>query len=134
MRRTLVVAGLCTAMGIFVGVGVTRALAQRHQQTHAVMWLSQFHLRQLTGATQRASCQNSTRDIDSLRHLQQELVAAFPSVYRDDAEFRTRADALASALALGTAPVALPGTDCAAVATRLKAVLAACDDCHREYR
>jgi hypothetical protein len=126
LSRTLVLAALCTVLGAFIGTGVTRMLAQRHQHTHAVMWLAQYHLQQLDAArtTQPGSCLAVGRDVDSLRQLQRELVWAFPLAYRQDQVFRQRADALSAAL----------HSTCRTTAALAKAVSEACDDCHREYR
>ena len=126
LNRTLVLAALCAVLGAFIGIGVTRMLAQRHQHTHAVMWLAEYHLQQLSAATTApgSSCQGVARDIDSLRQLQRELVWAFPLAYQQDQEFRQRADALGKAL----------NSNCSTTAALVKAVSEACDNCHREYR
>jgi hypothetical protein len=126
LNRTLALAALCVAFGAFIGIGVTRMLARRHQHTHAVMWLAEYHLQQLRAATTApgGSCPGVVRDIDSLRHLQQELVWAFPLANQQDQEFRQRADALGMAL----------NANCGTTAALVKAVSEACDNCHREYR
>jgi hypothetical protein len=116
-------------LGGFVGNAVTRAMAQRHQHTHAVMWLADFHLRRLQAPGVGSSCQGAAGEITSLRFLQGELPQAFPLLYVQDAEFRTRAEALGIALKDDSA-----GGDCAAVAKQMKRIEAACDECHREYR
>ena len=119
-------AALCVVLGAFIGIGFTRVMAQRHQHTHAVMWLAEYHLRQLNAATTTpgSTCLVVTRDIDSLRQLQHELVWAFPLAYQQDQEFRGRADALGTAL----------NANCSTTAALVKAVSEACDNCHREYR
>ena len=126
MNRTLVLAALCVVLGAFIGIGFTRMMARGHQHTHAVMWLAEYHLQQLSAATKTPgdSCQGAARDVDSLRQLQHELVWAFPLAYQQDQEFRGRADALSTAL----------NANCSAVAALAKAVSEACDNCHREYR
>ena len=130
MMRTVVLAGLCGVMGGLVGSGITRAVAQRHQHTHAVMWLAQFHLQRMQADRLTPSCQSVSGELDSLRHLQEELVQAFPLPYQQDTEFRSRADALGSALREGT----VASSDCKVVAKQIKRIDAACDACHREYR
>lgn len=130
MIRTLVLAVLCAVLGAFVGSSITSAVAQRHQHTHAVMWLAQFHLQRLRTAGPAPSCQSMRGELTSLRQLQGELVQAFPALYQQDATFRSRADALGTALQEGTAA----GAECVAPAEQLKKIEAACDDCHRDYR
>lgn len=130
MNRTVVVAVLCAIVGGLVGSGISRAVAQRHQHTHAVMWLAQIHLTRLDLAAQARSCQSLDLELESLRYLRGELVRAFPLVYQQDGEFRRRADALASALRAGTTGDA----DCSAAMRQAKPIREACDACHREYR
>jgi hypothetical protein len=130
MIRTVVLAGLCTVVGGFMGSGITRAVAQRHQHTHAVMWLAQFHLQRMQADRLTPSCQSVSGELENLRHLQGELVQAFPLPYLQDTEFRLRADALGSALREDIAA----GGDCTAVVKQIKRIDAACDACHRQYR
>jgi hypothetical protein len=130
MIRTVILAGLCAIVGGFVGSGITRAVAQRHQHTHAVMWLAQFHLQRLQAERPSPPCQSVGNEFTSLRHLQGEIALAFPLPYLQDTEFRSRTDALASALRDSAAA----GGDCVAAAKQVKQIEAACDDCHREYR
>ena len=127
MHRTLVIAVLCAIVGAVVGATASRALARRHQQTHAVMWLAQIHLGRLEQAARAGRCGGRNAELDTLSHLQAELILAFPLAYGQDAEFRARADTLA--VALRTAAAA----DCAA-ARQVQPIRDACDACHHEYR
>jgi len=130
LNRTIAVAVLCAILGAVVGGGISRAMARRHQQTHAVMWLAQIHLQRLNQAAVPGACRDLGADVDSLNHLQRELIEAFPLAYRQDGEFRVRADALATALHAAAAPAA----DCTAAVRAVTSVRDACDACHREYR
>jgi cytochrome c556 len=129
MRRTVMIAVLCAILGAIVGSGVSRAIDRRHQHTRAVMWLAQIHLQRLDQAAQARACQSLEAEVDSLNHLQTELVQAFAPAYRQDGEFRARAEALAGALRNAAARA-----DCAASVRRVPQIREACDACHREYR
>jgi hypothetical protein len=128
MRRTVVITVLFTVLGAMASSAVSRVIAQRHRLQNAVMWLMASHLQQLETGLRTQSCGNAAADLASLRHMQSELLRAFPLSTADEYEFRARANALATAVA------ADPGTDCPVLARQLKRVRGACDDCHREFR
>jgi hypothetical protein len=130
VRKTLIIAALCTVLGVLVGTGVSRAVSQRHQQTHAVMWLMTAHLQQLKSGVQTHACQTAAAGLDSLRYLQGEISRVFADIPQEDGKFRARTDALAAALK--TDPNA--ESSCDALSRQLKAVNEACDACHREFR
>jgi len=134
MSRTLILAVLALMIGTAVGSGVANALAQRHQHTRAVMWLLQFHLDEAAAAARAGDCQRLSAERARLGRLYEELLQAFPDAYRQDARFRTRADALRDAAADAAQTNGVAGTGCSDEAATLKRLRDACDACHRQYR
>jgi hypothetical protein len=130
MARLLIVAALSFVVGAVLEHGITRLVSQRHQYTRAVMWLSQFHLDNAIAAARANDCQRLGAERASLGHMNDELVQAFSDAYGRDAEFRTRADTLKSAVQMSGAAA----LDCADPSATVKKIHDACDDCHRQYR
>ena len=130
MKERIVIALVCLLAGGFAGSWVARYSAHRHQHALSVMWLAQFHLQRLATAADARQCPIVNEERDRLAQLQVELRQAFPLAYRQDADFRTRADALESA----EHPVQPLGNDCAAAVNQVHAIKDACDGCHRLYR
>jgi cytochrome c556 len=130
MKTRILIAVLCLLVGALVGSGVARYSAQRHQHTRAVMWLTQIHLDNLATEARVGQCQSFDEERGRLGRLQEELIQAFPLAYRQDADFRSKADALGSA-ARNARSV---GTDCAAAMAQVKSIRGACEACHRLYR
>jgi cytochrome c556 len=130
MTLRIVIAVLCLLLGGLVGSSVARHFAQRHQHARAVMWLAQIHLDRLETAARAAQCQRFEDEGTRLGVLQEELLLAFPLAYQQEAEFRTRADALGSAVRNAR----MVGSECAAAFTQVKPIRDACEACHRLYR
>ena len=130
MRTRIVIAILCLLVGGLAGNAVARYSEQRHQHTRAVMWLAQIHLDRLAANAAAGQCQRFDEERGRLGQMQEELIQAFPLAYRQDADFRTRADGLGSAVRnAGTV-----STNCAAAMTQVKPIRDACEACHRLYR
>jgi len=128
------VAVLCAILGAVVGIRVSDAVARRHQHQRAVMSLLAFHAHGMDGAVQAHACANLGAELDSLRHLQRELLLAFPVPYAQDAQFRARADGLASALQKASAlQGAARNTDCRITPNQLQPIGTACEDCHHQF-
>ncbi len=130
MSRTLILAVLCLIFGAVLGSSVSNYLAQRHQHTRAVMWLSQYHLDRAVAAARAHQCERLSEERMSLVQVYQELRQAFPVAYAQDAQFRARADALKDA----AQPSGTPAIDCADAGAAIKRIRDACDACHRQYR
>jgi hypothetical protein len=130
VARILFFALLSAVLGALVATGISRAVAQRHQQTHAVMWLMGAHLWQLELDVRAHACQNSAADLDTLRFLQREMPRVFADSLQQDSQFRARSEALVTALQ--NDPRAALG--CGEVSRQVKALNQACEACHREFR
>jgi len=130
MVKGIMIAVLCLLLGVFLGNGMARMTARRHQHTRAVMGLAQFHLESLAAAARTGDCPSFTQQRQHLLLVYDELLQAFPLAYAQDAEFHTRADALRQALQTSEGPAA----SCARAAADSKSIADACEDCHREYR
>src|SRR5665213_1044426 len=129
MAKWIMVAVLCLMLGAFLGNGVARMTAQRHQHTRAVMGLAQFHLDRLAAAAKGGACPDFNQQREYLLRVYGELLQAFPLAYAQDAQFHTRADALRDAL---QTPAGAAQT-CANALADVKTIDDACEACHREY-
>lgn len=130
MAKWIIVAVLCLMLGAFLGNGVARMTAQRHQHTRAVMGLAQFHFDRLSAAARSGECPGFNQQRDYLLTVYGELLQAFPLAYAQDAQFHTRADALRDALQTPAGAV----RSCANAVADVRKIDDACDDCHRDYR
>ena len=130
MAKLILFAAGVLILGVVIGNGVARYTAQRHQHTRAVMALAQFHLEHLAAAARNGQCPDFLQERERLQRVRDELLQAFPLAYAQDAEFRTRAVALESALQSAGGPA----HDCASAGADAKKIHDACDDCHHEYR
>jgi hypothetical protein len=130
MAKWIMVSVLSLMLGAFLGNGVARMTARRHQHTRAVMGLAQFHLDRLAAAARGGVCPDFNQQRDYLLTVYGELLQAFPLAYAQDAEFHKRADALHDAL---QTPAGTART-CANAAADVKKIEDGCEDCHREYR
>lgn len=128
MARKLIAAAFLLLLGGLAGNGIARYLQGRHQRPRAVMVLAQFHLQALRAAVASRQCRAVVEERQRLVQMQVELVQAFPLAYGQDAEFRRYADAM-RATAQGKGAV-----DCADAAADVRAIGAACEDCHHAYR
>lgn len=127
MMKYVLLAAILLLVGGLLGFGIERIVDDRHRQSRAVMELTRFHLEKWRQAAVAKQCPQVLRERASLQYLDEELVQAWPAVYARDAEFRQRADALKTAVQGGDA-------QCADNEHAFNAALAACDQCHREYR
>jgi hypothetical protein len=130
MAKWIMVAVLSLMLGAFLGNGLARMTARRHQHTRAVMGLAQFHLDRLEAAAKSGDCRGFNRQREYLLTVYGELLQAFPLAYAQDEEFHKRADALRDALQM---PAQAAG-NCSNAAADVKKIGDACEDCHREYR
>jgi hypothetical protein len=130
MAKWIMVAVLCLMLGAFLGNGLARMTAQRHQHTRAVMGLAQFHLDRLTAAARGGQCPGFNQQREHLLTVYDELLQAFPLAYAQDSEFHTRADALRDVVQTPDGAV----RTCDNAAADVKKIADACDACHREYR
>ena len=130
MAKGIIIAVLCLLLGAFLGNGIARMTAQRHQHTRAVMGLAQFHLDRLTAAAKTGECPSFNQERERLLWVYDELLQAFPLAYAQAAEFHTRADALRHALQTTDGPA----RSCASAGADTKTIRDACEACHREYR
>ena len=128
MARKLLIAAFLLLLGGLAGNGIARYAQARHQHARAVMVLAQFHLQALRAAVEGGRCPAVIEERQRLEQMQVELLRAFPLAYDQDPEFRRYADAM-RATARGTGSV-----DCAHATADVRAIGAACEDCHREYR
>jgi hypothetical protein len=130
MARGIVMAVLGLMLGAFLGNGIARSTAQRHQHTRAVMGLAQFHLERLTAAAKSGECASFNQQRERLLQVYDELLQAFPLAYTQDREFHLRADALQQALRHGDGTAG----SCTGAVADSKTIADACEACHREYR
>jgi cytochrome c556 len=130
MKARVVLAVLWLLLGGLIGTSVARFAAQRHQHARAVMWLAQIHVDRMATAARAGQCTAYEEERGSLSFVQAELLKAFPLAYHQDVDFRTRADALGSAVQNAR----IDGTDCSVAMTRIKPIQDACEACHRLYR
>lgn len=127
MGKNLVLAALLLLVGGLAGFAAARRAEDAHRHPRAVMTLARFHLEKLREAAGARQCAAVQRERDSLLHVYAEMLQAYPLAYAQDAGFRQHADALKLAAEGGDA-------QCADADRGVHAVMAACDQCHREYR
>jgi hypothetical protein len=130
LAKGVLFAALCLLLGVFLGDGIARYNAQRHQHTRSVMGLAQYHLNRLAAAARAGRCQDFNQERERLSWVYEELLQAFPLAYAQDTEFHARAEALRSAVQAGNGDAG----HCLSATADEKAIHDACDACHREYR
>jgi cytochrome c556 len=130
MKMRIALSVLCLLLGGLAGSSLARHFAQRHQHARAVMWLAQIHLDRMTAAAQTGQCPVFEAARLRLGLVQQELILAFPLAYEQEADFRLKADALASAVQ----DAHTQADACSGAKARIRPIHDACDACHRDYR
>jgi hypothetical protein len=128
MVKTLLFAVALLLLGALAGNEVAHYAAARHQPARAVMLLAQFHFDRLAAAVKSGQCGAVLQERERLLGICNEIPAAFPKTYGEDAEFRKRADSLREAVRWEPALVG----DCNSAAA--KKIDDACVACHRDYR
>ena len=128
-------AALLILLGLVIGVlGTTQVMnalaARRDPMPKAVMHTLGFHMHDLKQAMKSQQC-DAAKIRQQLAHLQSTATDIVPVFGNDDPGFNSDATRLQTALQ--QAVDAAPAT-CAALATALKPVGEACEDCHRKYR
>lgn len=127
-------AALLILLGLVIGVigtsQVMNALAARNPMPRAVMHTMGYHMGELKQAMKAQKCDAATIQHHLLR-LQSTATDIVPTFGIADQAFGDAANKLQTSLQ--QAAVSAPAT-CAALATALKPVGEACQDCHQKYR
>lgn len=127
-------AALLILLGLVIGVigtsQVMNALAARNPMPKAVMHTMGYHMGELKQAMKAQKCDATTIQHHLLR-LESTATDIVPTFGIADQGFGDAANKLQASLQ--QAAVSAPAT-CAALATALKPVGEACQDCHQKYR
>lgn len=129
MRAVLLIL-LGLAIGVIGTAQVMSALAARNPMPKAVMHTMGYHMGELQQAMKAQQC-DAANTLPHLLRLQSTATDILPTFGIADRGFSVDEHRLRASLqqAVAAAPA-----NCAALATALKPVGAACDDCHQRYR
>lgn len=129
MRAVLLIL-LGLAIGVLGTANVMNALAARNPMPKAVMHTMGYHMGELKAAIRANQC-DAAKTQHHLLRLQSTATDIQPTFGIADKAFVDDANRLATGLQQAT--VSAPAT-CAALASALKPVGEACQDCHQQYR
>ena len=128
--------GTCIVLGALLGGLASKYFVERteeqHRHTRSVMTLLFFHQDRMEKAGRADHCADFAAEHARLVTLQPEIALAFPQAYQQEADFRKKADGLATALQSVAFGDATPST-CPDAFKRADHVADACDACHKVY-
>ena len=127
---------ICIVLGALLGGFTSKYFVERteeqHRHTRSVMTLLFFHQDRMENAGRAGHCADFAAEHARLVMLQPEIALAFPKAYQQEADFKKKADGLATTLQSVAYSDATPSA-CPDAFKRADHVADACDACHKVY-
>src|SRR5260221_8216798 len=98
MTKFAICVVLGALLGGFAGKYFVERTEDRHRHARSVMTLLYFHQDRMENAGRAGHCADFAAEHARLVTLQPEIALAFPRAYQQEADFKKKADGLATAL------------------------------------